>query len=139
MTGQSDAAMAWLVASILVFGMIYGGVMGVFGGIEGDRLLQVFYSAVKVPFLLGIAFLLGLPAFFVLNSLFGLREDFGKAVRSLLATQAGLTIVLASLAPLTLLWYASSADYSAALCFNGMMFALASVAGQWLLRPTIGR
>lgn len=108
--------------------------MGVFGGVLGERAWQVIFSAVKVPLLLGVTFLIGLPSFFVLNTIFGLRKDFGEAVRSLLATQAGLAIVLASLAPLTLLWYASSANYSAALRVNGLMFAIASLAGQWLLR-----
>ena len=62
----------------------------------------------------------------MLNSLLGLRSDFGRAVRSLVAAQAGLAIVLASLAPFTLVWYASSARYSEALLFNGAMFAVAS-------------
>lgn len=132
--GRTGVALAWLMGSIVLFGMFYGAVMGVFGGVMGDRSLQVLYSALKVPLLLGASFLLGLPSFFVLNTLFGLRQDFAEAVRSLVATQAGLAIVLASLAPLTVLWYASSADYEAALRFNGLMFAVASIAGQWLLR-----
>ena len=45
-----------------------------------------------------------------------------------------MAIVLASCAPLTLFWYASFADYSAGLLFNGLIFALASFAGQHLLR-----
>ena len=64
-------------------------------------------------------------------------------MRALIAAQAGLAIVLASLAPFTLLWYASSADYYAALRFNGLMFAVASLCGQRLLwayyRPLAGR
>ena len=63
----------------------------------------------------------------MLNTLFGLRRDFPQALRALIAAQAGLAIVLASLAPFTLLWYASSADYYAALRFNGLMFAVASL------------
>jgi branched-subunit amino acid ABC-type transport system permease component len=42
--------------------------------------------------------------------------------------------VLASLGPITLLWFASSTDYIAALVFNGLMFAAASLAAQALLR-----
>jgi hypothetical protein len=52
----------------------------------------------------------------------------------LLAAQAGLAIVLASLAPFTALWYVSSADYEHALLFNGLMFAVASFAAQGLVR-----
>jgi hypothetical protein len=128
------AALSWLAASVLLFGMTYGAAMGLFGGVLGDRMLQVLYSALKVPLLLLVTFAIGLPSFFVLNTLVGLRRDFLEAVRGLLATQAGLAITLASLAPFTLLWYASSEDYEAALRFNGLMFLVASLAGQWLLR-----
>jgi len=70
----------------------------------------------------------------VLNTLFGLRRDFGQALRAVVATQAGMAVILASLAPLTMLWYTSSADYSRALLFNGAIFAVASFSAQWLLR-----
>ena len=131
-------ALRSLTAEIVVFGMLYGAVMGVFGGILGGRMWHVLYAALKVPLLLLATFLIGLPSFFVLNTLVGLRRDFAKAVRALMATQAGLAIVLASLAPLTALWYASSADYSAATMFNALVFAVASFAAQGLLRGYYG-
>ena len=145
MTSCSDAAgrpapsravarLAGLAAVVLVFGMTYGTAMGLFGGVAGDRVWQVLYSAAKVPFLLLATFVISLPSFLVLNTLAGLRRDTTEALRAVLATQAGLAIVLASLAPFTLLWYASSADYELALLFNGAMFAAASLAGQALLR-----
>ena len=91
------AALGMLVATICVFGLLYGGVMGTFGGVLGDRAWQVLYSAVKVPLLLLATFAISLPSFFVLNTLFGLRRDLGEAIRALVATQAGVAIVLASL------------------------------------------
>jgi hypothetical protein len=137
------SALLWLGGCILVFGMIYGAVMGAFGGFRGDRLWQVAISAVKVPMLLLGTSLIVWPSFFVLNTLFGLRRDFVQASGALLAGQAGLAVVLASLAPLTAVWYASSGSYPAALRFNGLMFAVASFAGQGLLRgyyrPLIAR
>ena len=60
----------------------------------------------------------------VLSTLFGLRQDWGQAVRALVAAQAGLAIALSSLAPLTMLFYASTRDYGQALLFNGLMFAI---------------
>ena len=65
-----------LMLAIVAYGMFYGGVMGSYGGVNGWRLWQAVYSAVKVPFLLIATFLLSLPSFFVLNTLFGLRDDF---------------------------------------------------------------
>ena len=132
-----------LVVLVLVFGLFYGAVMGSFGGIFDDRALQVLYSALKVPMLLLITFLISLPSFFVLNTLLGLRQDFAQATGALISAQAGLTIILASLAPMTALWYASTPNYHTAVVFNGIMFAIASIGAQTILRrlyrPLIAR
>lgn len=135
-----------LLVLIVLFGAGYGAVMGSYGaqaGIGGARPLQMLYSAIKVPLLLLATFGLSLPSFVVVNSLLGLREDLGAAVRALLATQACLTLVLCSLAPLTLTWYASDQAYEEATLFNALTFAIASASGQLLLRrlyrPLIAR
>jgi hypothetical protein len=123
-----------LILAIVVYGMFYGAVMGSYGGMSGLRLWQAVYSAVKVPFLMISTFLLSLPSFFVLNTLLGLRDDFPRVVRALIATQAGLTVILSALAPFTAFWYISGSDYEPAILFNGMMFAVASFSAQWMLR-----
>lgn len=119
---------------VVVFGFTYGAVMGSFGGVFGDRFWQVVFSATKVPLLLIATSVLSLPSFFVVNTLFGLRSDFSYSLRALAATQAGLTIILASFAPFTVVWYASSSDYQGAILFNTLMFGCASFVAQWLLR-----
>jgi hypothetical protein len=140
--GEIDARSALVL--VVAFGLLYGALMGTFYG-EGQwpRGLQAFYSAVKVPLLLVMTFLLALPSFYVINLLFGLGPDFREAVRALLATQAGLTVILASLGPFTLLFYSSTTNYNAAILFNGVMFGGASFAAQRLLRrfyaPLIAR
>src|SRR5262249_559026 len=88
----------------------------------------------KVPLLLLATFLLSLPTFFVLNTLLGLRNDFARVTASLLATQAGLTVILASFAPVTAFFYISGCEYQPAILLNGLMFALASLSAQWRLR-----
>lgn len=132
-----------LAAFVLLCGCLYGAVMGTFGGFAGDRLWQVLISAFKVPLLLLLTFALSLPSFFVLNTLLGVRSDFPAVLRALLGGQAGLTVVLASLAPYTALWYLSFADYQGALLFNGVMFAVATLGGQVTVhrayRPLIAR
>jgi hypothetical protein len=132
--GRGPRTAAWLAAQVLLFGLTYGAAMGTFGGFLGERSLQVCYSAAKVPLLLLVTFAIGLPSFFVLMTLYGLRDDFGEAVRALLAAQAGMTLILAALAPFTLVWYASSEDYPSATLFNGLMFATATISAQGLLR-----
>ncbi len=122
------SAGSWLV--VLGCGLLYGAVMGLFGG----RVGQVLYSAIKVPLLLGATLILSLPSYFVLNTLLGLRNDFAAAWRAVVASQAGLTIILVSLAPITAFWYASSPDYRLAILFNTGMFALASAGAQGILQ-----
>ena len=140
---QDQARLLRLLVFTTLFGVFYGAVMGTFGGVRGERALQLVYSGLKVPLLLLVTFALSVPSFFVLNTLLGVRADFGRALRALVATQAVLTIVLASLAPFTALWYASSGAYRPAILFNAAMFALASFAAQGLLRrwyaPLIAR
>ena len=134
-----------LLACIALYSGLYGAAMGLYRGMGalGQWELQMLYSAIKAPILLMGSFVVSLPSFYVLSTLLGLRDDFAAAVRALVAAQAGLAITLASLAPLTILFYASSTNYQQALVFNGLMFAVASLAGQWLLRshfrPLIGR
>lgn len=133
--GRSIARSLLRVTAVMtVFGLSYGVIMGTFGGVTPDRFEQMFYSAVKVPCLLAITFALSLPSFFVVNSLMGLREDFGQVVRALVATQAGLTVVLAALGPITAMWYLSVPDYGLAKLFNTAMFGVASLAGQMQLK-----
>lgn len=127
-----------LVLCIVAFGGGYGLAMGTFSGLSPDHAVQLVYSSVKVPLLLLCSFAISLPSYFVLNSLCGLRKDFAEALRALAATQAGLTVILASFAPLTTVWYLSSADYSSAVVFNGLMFLAASGTSQILLRNYYG-
>jgi hypothetical protein len=121
-------------ALLILGGLVYGGVMGSYGGWTEGRFWQAIFSAVKVPLLLLVTFSLTLPSFFVLNTLLGVRGDFGLVLRALMTSQAALTLVLAALAPYTVLWYLSFAGYPQATLFNGLMFALASLAGQFRLR-----
>ncbi|MCA9215792.1 MAG: hypothetical protein KDB27_22155 [Planctomycetales bacterium] len=123
-----------LIRMIVFFGFIYGATMGSYELTSIFRLKQSFYSAVKVPLLLAVTFGISLPSFYVINMLLGLSDDFRAAVRALIATQAGIAIVLASLAPVTALWYFSTTRYDTAIVFNAAMFAIASVSGQWLMR-----
>ena len=119
---------------VVVFGVIYGAVMGSSGGVTGQRFWQVVFSAMKMPLLLAATFVVSMPSFFVMNTLAGVRSDFPQVVRALVATQAGLTIILASLAPITGLWYVSFSNYRAAILVNAVMFGVASFSAQQLLR-----
>lgn len=132
--GADGVGVRQLLVVTAVCGGLYGALMGTYGGVFGERGWQVLISGSKVPLLLLVTFALCLPSFFVLNTLFGVRGDFGRVVRALVRCQAVLTVVLASLGPYTLVWYASFASYHQATLFNGAMFAVATFTAQVLLR-----
>jgi hypothetical protein len=128
----------------LVCGAFYGALMGTYSGFSGHLSgWQMLFSTIKVPALLFVAGGLCLPGFFVLSSLFGLSSDWPQSRRALLLSQAALSLILASLAPFTLLFYASSKNYQGAILFNFLIFSLASFTAQNLLRrlyaPLIAR
>jgi hypothetical protein len=66
----------------------------------------------------------------VLNTAFGLRDDFRHALRAILASQASLALTLLSLAPVTLLAYWSNVEHHQAVLFNAAMFTLATLVAQ---------
>lgn len=134
--GSSDSSLRLrsLVATTCLFGVTYGAVMGSYAGFAPDRWQQILYSAVKVPLLILVSFALSVPSFYVFCAILGLSREFPAALRGLAATQSGMAIILASLAPLTVLWYVSVPDYNSAITFNGLMFAAASFSAQILLR-----
>ncbi len=127
----------------LLLAVLGGGVYGAAMGSFGERLAQVLSSAAKVPLLLAATTLLAVPSFFVLNTLVGLRDDFAAAVLAVVGTQAAIGVILAALAPYTLLWYRTTGNYYEATLFNGLMFLTASLSAQWVLRrryaPLIAR
>jgi hypothetical protein len=128
--GARERPWWWLPAMVLLFAPLYGLVMGSFSVTAMDRMWLSVFAAVKVPLLLLVSSLVCLPWFFVLNTVLGLRDDFRAALQAILAGQTALSIALAALGPITLVWYASEASYRAALLFNAAAFAVATGAGQ---------
>lgn len=130
-------------AMLVIFGPIYGLAMGSYNWVVGNNSLvqqvpQMLFSAIKVPLLLIVTLVVAIPSFFVINTLMGLRDDFHSSIRAIVSAQAGLTIILASLLPLTIFSYISLSylpvSYQTGVLFNAGMFGLASVSAQLLLR-----
>jgi hypothetical protein len=128
----------WLVLFIVVFGAIYGAVMASFGGLSPGRYHHLLYVGLKVPLLLVVTSALCIPSFSVVNAVAGLRDDLGAALRALIATQACLTLVLASLAPVTAFCYFCTPDYGTAVLFNAAMFAIAAAGAQIVMTRYYG-
>ena len=124
----------WLVAFVVTGGLVYGAVMGSFSALAPGRWHQMLYAGLKVPLLLLATFVLCLPSFFIINTVAGLRDDFGQALQAIVGAQACVTLVLAALAPTVGVFYLSSGDYLWAVLFNGILFGTASLAAQTVLR-----
>jgi len=118
----------WLALALLLglAGFLYGAAMGTFS----LRWLQPLYSGLKVPLLLIVSTLVCMPSFLVINTVLGLRDDLPAACRGALASQATVAVALAGMAPLILFAYASTDHYASAKVLNGLVFAVATVAGQ---------
>ena len=127
-----------LLAFIAVFGAFYGAVMASYAAYSPDRWLHLAYVAAKVPLLLLATTALCLPSFFVINTVAGLRDDFAEALPAVLAGQACVTVVLASLAPVTGFFYVSCRDYNMAVLFNAAMFTVACCGAQAVMRRYYG-
>jgi hypothetical protein len=127
--GRREVPWRSLLTMLAMGGLGYGFAMGLYGG----RPLQGIYSALKVPILLMISSALCLPNFFVVNTLLGLRADFQAALRGVVAAQVAVAVTLASLAPVILFSYATTDDHDTALLMNGVLFAVATTAGQLVL------
>lgn len=119
---------------VLLCGAVYGGIMGSYNGFLGDGWKQVLLSATKVPILFFVTFLLCLPSFYVINALAGLRGDFPRVLNALLAFQSLASVVLAALGPITGLMNVSTANYGFIVLWSGIVFAVASLSGQWRMR-----
>jgi len=114
-------------------GPIYGAFMGSYSVATIVRWLLIVYAAVKVPILIFVTTAVCVPGFFVLNTVLGLRNDFGRAMRAIFAGQAGLTVALASLGPITMVAYQSGLTHRGALLFNAGMFTVATAMAQVIM------
>lgn len=118
-----------LLIVICLFGGLFGGAVGSFGGI---RPLQMLFSAVKFPMLMLLSLGLTIPSFYVFNALLGTHKDFRASMRAIVATQSSMAIFLAAFAPLTVVWYASGSSYTSARIFNIILFASCAWYG-WVM------
>lgn len=121
-----------LIAVILIAAPIYGLAMGLYDP-AGDRWLYALFAATKLPLMVLATGAVCLPGFVVLSTLLGLRADLRAALRAILASQASVSVSLASLAPVTLFFYASGVSHRGALIVSGIMFFIATLAGQAVL------
>lgn len=119
------------VASVVLFGSVYGIVMGAYGE---ARLLQMAYSGMKIPLLILSSFLLTLPPVCMLHWFLGLHHDLGRTIRTLMRMQVGVAVFFAAMAPVVAFFYISGISYLQAVSVNVLVFGIGSFYGFMLLR-----
>lgn len=124
--GRDTLPFASLCKLLVVSAALYGVAMGTYAGIGHERIAQLLISSTKLPLFFLLTFTLTLPPFCTLNLISGVGRDLASAVRILFATQAALCVILGSLSPVTVFWYLSISNYTAAILFNGLIFAAAT-------------
>jgi len=128
---------------VLVFGAIYGGVMGSWDVAGDGRWMMIPFAAIKVPMLVLATTVICLPAYFVLATVAGLREDFYAAFSSIVAGQAATALALGSLSPVTRFAYHGGMTHSQALMLSAGMFGASTIVGYAVMlrrfRPLIAR
>lgn len=128
-----EPSLVGLLCAIVVAGGLYGAAMGGWRVFEDERWQLAIFGAIKSPLLIVTTSLVVLPGFFVLNTVAGLRDDFREAMRAILVGQAGLTIALASLAPVTQFIYFTGVTHRTAILTNAVMFTIAAVVAQFVM------
>ncbi len=144
---NSNSSRLRKLLTVIVFcGLLYGIAMGSYAWLAGtrtfhDACLQMSYSGIKVPMLLLATFALTWPAFAVISTLFGLRDDMSLLTGLVMSSQATGAIILLSFSPIVLFTYVSvghsQTTYSAAVLLNFVFFAVASLASHWRMRRNI--
>ena len=127
-------ALPKLAILVALSGAIQGAVMGSYALFNGGSPLFMVWAAFKVPLFLGIAAGLCFPAMRVMYYLVGLGDEFAPTIRAMTAAQAAFAAILASLAPFTLVLYASGLGYRGALMWNLALFVVAGLAAQGVAR-----
>jgi hypothetical protein len=113
--------------STIVFGALYGTVMGVYAG--G---IQILFDAIKIPMLLLIALYVSLPTYYVLNSILGGELSLRQMAVLFMVSVTVMAIMMIAFLPVTLFFTLTTpertfATYAFTVLLNVLFFALAGL------------
>jgi hypothetical protein len=120
--------MSMLLASAL-FLALYGGVMGALNSVP-----QVFSSAIKLPVLFLITLFICAPSLYFFNILFGSKQSILQNIALMLTAMTTTSVLLVSLAPVTLFFLTTTSGYQFFKLLNVSIFAVAGAMGLMFLK-----
>jgi len=118
-----------MLLSSTVFLALYGGVMG-----AAHSVPQVLSSAVKLPLLFLITLFICAPSLYFFNILFGSRQSILQNIALILTAMTTTSVLLVSLAPVTLFFLMTTSEYAFFKLLNVGIFGIAGVMGLNFLR-----
>jgi hypothetical protein len=123
-----EKIVSMLVAS-MVFLAIYGVVMG-----AAHSPAQAIASALKTPVLFLVTLAICVPSLHYFNILFGSKQSVQQTIAVILAAVSVTSVLLFSLAPITLFFLLTSSQYEFFKLLNVMFFAISGALGVGFLR-----
>jgi len=118
-----------MLISCFIFLALYGGVMG---GIHGWQ--QALSSMIKLPILFLVTLMICAPSLHFFNVLFGSRQTIMQTIALLLTAISTTSVLLFSVAPISLFFLLSDSGYLFYKLLNVGIFVLAGVLGVFFLR-----
>ncbi len=122
---------------IVAAGAFQGALMGSYALWNGGSAWFIVWGALKVPLLLGLAGALCFPILRVLSLLLGIADEFAGVTRELLSVQVAFAALLAALAPVLPLLYASGASYRGALGASMALWMFAALVAASRAKATL--
>ena len=118
-----------MLLSSFVFLALYGGVMG-----ASNSMPQVFSSAIKLPILFLITLIICAPSLYFFNILFGSKQSILQNISLILTAMTVTSVLLVSLAPVTLFFLTTTSGYEFFALLNVVIFTVSGVMGLTFLK-----
>lgn len=113
-----------MVISSTAFLALYGAVMG-----SSHSLLQTLSSAAKLPVLFLATLFICAPSLYFFNLLFGSNQSLGQNLTLILTAITVTSVLLLSLAPITLFFLLTTSDYQFFKLLNVAIFGISGFMG----------
>jgi hypothetical protein len=113
-----------MLVSSATFLLIYGAVLG-----SSHSLLQTISSAIKLPFLFLATMFVCVPSLYFFGLLFGSRQSLRQNLSLMLTAVTVTSVLLLSLAPITLFFLLTTSQYQFFKLLNVGIFAISGLMG----------
>jgi hypothetical protein len=136
-----DVPIGGLSIVIAMLAVFYGLCMGAYAMIrtDGEAIMQLIASAVKLPLLFFLTLIVTLPSLYVFNALVGSRLTVQAVLRLLVAALGVMLAVLASLGPIVVFFSVSTDSYPFMKLLNVAAAGLSGFLGLAFLLRTMHR